>query len=139
LPVPQVVAGQLDAVRSACEMAVALLAAAAVDSIILVGADTQTVRREPPFGGTFSPRGIDLSVGDAAADPLPLRLLVGAWLLARADGFVSVADPRAESFDRAAASAPAKPDADALLAIGRALAAELLDTWRTPPPVASWR
>jgi hypothetical protein len=176
LLVPQIAvgaAGELDALRSACDMAVALLAAAAVDSIIVVGADTQTVRRKPPFGGTFSPWGIDLSVGDPAADPLPLSLLVGAWLLPRADGFVSVAatasadqcaalgevlagqrrmgllvmadgsarrgekapgyaDPRAESFDRTVGSALAKADADALLAIDPALAAELLAAGRAP-------
>ncbi|MET7423789.1 class III extradiol dioxygenase subunit B-like domain-containing protein [Dactylosporangium sp. NPDC005555] len=80
--VPEVAAGaagELDELRAACRVAVAHLAGA--ESLVVVGADTMTVRREPPFGGTLSPWGIDVRVGAATEDPLPLSLLIGAWLV----------------------------------------------------------
>lgn len=80
--VPEVAAGaasELDDLRAACRAAVAHLEAAEV--IVVVGADATTIRREPPFGGTLSPWGVDVQVGAPTADPLPLSLLIGAWLL----------------------------------------------------------
>ena len=80
--VPEVAAGaasELDDLRAACRAAVAHLAVAEV--IVVVGADATTIRREPPFGGTLAPWGIDRRVGAPTADPLPLSLLIGAWLL----------------------------------------------------------
>lgn len=80
--VPEVAAGaasELDDLRAACRAAVAHLCIA--DVLVVVGADATTIRREPPFGGTLSPWGIDRPVGEPAADPLPLSLLIGAWLL----------------------------------------------------------
>jgi hypothetical protein len=80
--VPEVAAGaasELDDLRAACRAAVAHLEAAEV--VVLVGADATTIRREPPFGGTLAPWGIDRRVGTPGADPLPLSLLIGAWLL----------------------------------------------------------
>jgi hypothetical protein len=80
--VPEVAAGaagELDELRAACRAAVAHLEAAEV--IAVVGADATTIRREPPFGGTLAPWGIDRRVGAPATDPLPLSLLIGAWLL----------------------------------------------------------
>ncbi|WP_432836350.1 class III extradiol dioxygenase subunit B-like domain-containing protein [Dactylosporangium sp. CA-092794] len=94
LLVPEVAAGaasELDDLRAACRAAVAHLANASVDSLIVVGSDTTTVRRVPPFGGTLSPWGIDLPVGDPSGDPLPLSLLIGAWLVPAASNFQSVA------------------------------------------------
>jgi hypothetical protein len=80
--VPEVAAGaasELDDLRAACRAAVAHLETA--DVIVVVGADAKTIRREPPFGGTLAPWGIDRRVGEPATDPLPLSLLIGAWLL----------------------------------------------------------
>lgn len=80
--VPEVAAGaagELDELRAACRVAVAHLTAA--ETLIVVGADMSTVRRKPPFGGTLSPWGIDVRVGEPAEDPLPLSLLIGAWLV----------------------------------------------------------
>ncbi|GAA0722431.1 class III extradiol dioxygenase subunit B-like domain-containing protein [Dactylosporangium roseum] len=112
LLVPEVAAGaasELDGLRAACRAAMAHLANASVDSLIVVGADTTTVRRHAPFGGTLSPWGIDLPVGTPGGDPLPLSLLIGAWLAPRAGAFQSVAST-------------ASPDECAEL--GRSLAAE---------------
>ncbi|MET7398338.1 class III extradiol dioxygenase subunit B-like domain-containing protein [Dactylosporangium sp. NPDC005572] len=112
LLLPEVAAGaahELDDLRSACHVAVAHLTSASVDSLVVVGADTTTVRRRPPFGGTLSPWGIDRPVGTPGGDPLPLSLLIGAWLAPAATGFQSVA-------------AAASPDECAQL--GRALAGE---------------
>ncbi|MEV0127081.1 class III extradiol dioxygenase subunit B-like domain-containing protein [Dactylosporangium sp. NPDC050688] len=80
--VPEVAAGaagELDDLRAACRAAVAHLEAA--DVLVVVGADVTTIRREPPFGGTLAPWGVDRRVGAATSDPLPLSLLIGAWLL----------------------------------------------------------
>lgn len=91
---PEVAAGaadELDDLRAACRAAVAHLTNASVDSLIVVGADTTTVRREPPFGGTLSPWGIDRPIGEPGGEPLPLSLLIGAWLAPHADAFQSVA------------------------------------------------
>jgi aromatic ring-opening dioxygenase LigB subunit len=112
LLVPEVAAGaadELDDLRAACRAAVAHLANASVDSLIVVGADTTTVRRDPPFGGTLSPWGIDLPVGEPGGRPLPLSLLIGAWLAPHASAFQSVA----------AAASPAE-----CAALGRDLAGE---------------
>ncbi|MGI5244595.1 class III extradiol dioxygenase subunit B-like domain-containing protein [Dactylosporangium sp. CA-139066] len=112
LLVPEVAAGaagELDDLRAACRAAVARLNNASVDLLIVVGADTTTVRRIPPFGGTLFPWGIDLPVGDPSGEQLPLSLLIGAWLAPDAGNFQSVA-------------ADAAPEECA--ALGRALAGE---------------
>jgi hypothetical protein len=111
LLVPEVAAGaagELDDLRTACRAAVAHLTNASVDLLIVVGSDTETVRRDPPFGGTLRPWGIDEPVGDPAGD-LPLSLLIGAWLVPGARNFQSVA----------ATATPAE-----CLRLGRALAGE---------------
>ena len=108
---PEVAAGaadELDDLRTACRAAVAHLTNASVDSLIVVGSDTQTVRRIPPFGGTLLPWGIDVPVGDPSGD-LPLSLLIGAWRAPAAGNFQSVATDA--------------PPAECL-ALGRALAGE---------------
>jgi hypothetical protein len=94
LLVPELAAGaapELDDLRAACRAAVAHLANASIDSLIVVGSDTTTVRRDPPFGGTLFPWGVDLPVGDPSGRPLPLSLLLGAWLAPSARNFQSVA------------------------------------------------
>ncbi|MFI5907357.1 hypothetical protein [Dactylosporangium sp. NPDC051541] len=94
LLVPELAAGaasELDDLRAACRAAVARLANASVDSLIVVGSDTTTVRREPPFGGTLLPWGVDLPIGDPTGDQLPLSLLIGAWLRPGAGNFQTVA------------------------------------------------
>ncbi|WP_433057519.1 class III extradiol dioxygenase subunit B-like domain-containing protein [Dactylosporangium sp. CS-033363] len=94
LLVPELAAGaasELDDLRAACRAAVAHLANASVDSLIVLGSDTTTVRRDAPFGGTLSPWGIDLTVGDPGGAQLPLSLLIGAWLIPVARNFQSVA------------------------------------------------
>ncbi|MER7002689.1 class III extradiol dioxygenase subunit B-like domain-containing protein [Dactylosporangium sp. NPDC000555] len=94
LLVPEVAAGaagELHDLRVACRAAVAHLTNASVDSLIVVGSDTTTVRRQPPFGGTLYPWGIDLPVGDPSGEELPLSLLIGAWLAPHAGDFQSVA------------------------------------------------
>jgi hypothetical protein len=110
--VPEVAAGaasELDDLRAACRAALAHLANATVDSLIVVGADTSTVRRDPPFGGTLSPWGVDLPIGAPGGAQLPLSLLIGAWLAPGAGNFQSVAS---DATPRECA------------ALGRALAAE---------------
>jgi aromatic ring-opening dioxygenase LigB subunit len=94
LLVPEIAAGaaaELDPLRAACSAAAGSLASAAVDTLVVVGGDKETVRRSAPYGGTFLPWGVDLRVGAPTADPLPLSLLMGAWLAPAADRFVSVA------------------------------------------------
>lgn len=91
---PELAAGaasELDDLRAACRAAVAHLADASVDSLIVLGSDSTTVRRDPPFGGTLSPWGVDLPIGDPSGEQLPLSLLIGAWLAPAAGNFQSVA------------------------------------------------
>jgi hypothetical protein len=174
--VPEVASGaaaELDALRSACHMAIETLARA--DRVVVLGGASATGRWRPPYGGSFAPWGIDLRVGEPGGEPLPLSLLVGAWLTDRADAYATVAfdaspaecaalgaelcrdgdvgllvmgdgsacrnekapgyaDPRAESFDRAAAEALADGDPAGLLALDPGLAAELLVAGR-----AAWQ
>ncbi|MEV1063711.1 class III extradiol dioxygenase subunit B-like domain-containing protein [Streptomyces sp. NPDC050263] len=94
LLVPEVAAGaapELDAVRTACSDALAVLAAARPDRLVVVGPAEQSARGAHPEGarGSFRGFGVDLSVrlgrGDDTASPreLPPSLAVGAWLLER--------------------------------------------------------
>ncbi|MGW0940961.1 class III extradiol dioxygenase subunit B-like domain-containing protein [Streptomyces sp. NPDC002623] len=95
LLVPEVAAGaafELDAARTACSDALAVLAAARPDRLVVVGPAEQSARGPHPAGarGSFRGFGVDLSVrlgrsGEDTASPreLPPSLAVGAWLLER--------------------------------------------------------
>src|SRR5258705_10358339 len=124
--VPEVAAGaasELDDLRAACRAALAHLANATVDSLIVVGADTSTVRRDPPFGGTMSPWGIDLPIGAPGAAQLPLSLLIGAWLAPGAATFQSVAsDATPQECAALGRSLAAEADRVGLLVLGDASA-----------------
>ncbi len=104
LLVPEVAAGaapELDGVRSACAQAVAVLAAARAERLVVVGPETGDGRARYAQGtaGSFHGFGVDLDVrlgvtsvpqtqasaGQHAPGPvLPSSLAVGAWLLAGA-------------------------------------------------------
>ncbi|MDI3422356.1 class III extradiol dioxygenase subunit B-like domain-containing protein [Streptomyces luteolus] len=96
LLVPEVAAGaagELAEARAACADAVAVLAAARPDRLIVVGPAEQSRRGTHPQGarGSFRGFGVDLDVHLGPADPaapadreLPASLAVGAWLLERA-------------------------------------------------------
>ncbi|GAA4079243.1 hypothetical protein [Actinomadura miaoliensis] len=75
-------AGELDALREACDEAVRRLAG---DVLVVVGGDARTW--EPAADGVadFRPYGLDLTFG-TGRDTLPLSLAIGHWLLRRARG-----------------------------------------------------
>lgn len=82
-------AGELDALREACDAAVAALAAARPDRIVVVGTGRESVDFAEGGVGTFAPYGVNLSVrlgaggsGDAE-ERLPLSLAIAGWLLGR--------------------------------------------------------
>ena len=95
LLVPEVAAGaapELDAARTACSDALAVLAAARPDRLVVVGPAEQSGRGPYPQGtrGSFRGFGVDLAVrlGPGGADSpsgreLPPSLAVAAWLLER--------------------------------------------------------
>ncbi|EFL22778.1 conserved hypothetical protein [Streptomyces himastatinicus ATCC 53653] len=102
LLVPEVAAGaasELDALRAACLDAVAALAAARPERLIVAGPAEHSGRGPHPQGATGSFRGFGVDVevrlggsevagseaaGGAPGRPLPPSLAVGAWLLERA-------------------------------------------------------
>lgn len=92
LLVPELAAGasgELDALREACDAAIAALSAARPDRIVVVGTGLESVDFGQGGVGTFAPQGVNLSVrlgaggvGDVE-ERLPLSLTVAAWLLGR--------------------------------------------------------
>lgn len=73
LLIPELASGaaaELDELRSACAAAVDSLAS--YDVLYIVGADTR------PHATSFAPWGVDVKVD--VPEPLPLAVLVGAWL-----------------------------------------------------------
>ena len=109
-------AGELDALRAACDEAVEAIAGYGVPVLALgPGATTQTYG--PEAGGTFRPWGVDVPAGGQAGPHLPLSLTVGAWLLDRAGvsldrrRYVAIADT-----DGAADPAP-RSDGDEVLLV----------------------
>ncbi|MEO3851977.1 class III extradiol dioxygenase subunit B-like domain-containing protein [Streptomyces sp. B8F3] len=99
LLVPEVASGaadELKALRAACMDAVGVLAAARPDMLVVVGPAEEAGRGPYPQGarGSFRGYGVDLAVrlgpaGGAEQEPggreLPPPLVVGAWLLERAE------------------------------------------------------
>ncbi|MGP4000802.1 class III extradiol dioxygenase subunit B-like domain-containing protein [Streptomyces sp. 8N706] len=93
LLVPDVAAGaapELDALRAACSDAIAVLAAARPDRLVVIGPADQAGGGPHPQGatGSFRSFGVDREVRLGAADTapvrqLPLSLAVAAWLLER--------------------------------------------------------
>lgn len=95
LLVPEVAGGaahEMDGARAACYDALAVLAAARPDRLVVVGPASEGDRGTHPQGtpGSFRGFGVDLTVTLGSADPqppqggrLPPALAVGAWLLAR--------------------------------------------------------
>ncbi|MCF2533068.1 hypothetical protein [Yinghuangia soli] len=82
-------AGELDALRRACDAAVAALADARPDRVVVVGTGPESADFAKGGTGSFAPFGVDLAVrlgeggtGDGT-ERLPESLAVGAWLLAR--------------------------------------------------------
>lgn len=86
--VPSLASGaapELDELRSHCRDALTAVAATTPDVTYLVGLD------DGPHAQSFAPWGVDESVD--VPEPLPLSLLVGAWLTAGSQrSFVAVAD-----------------------------------------------
>ncbi|MDI2128630.1 hypothetical protein [Yinghuangia seranimata] len=79
-------AGELDVLRAACDAAVASLAAARPDRVVVVGTGPESVDYASGGTGSFAPLGVDVTVrlgAGGAGKPLPLSLSVAAWLLAR--------------------------------------------------------
>lgn len=95
LLVPEVAGGaahEMDDARAACYDALAVLAAARPDRLVVIGPAGQPARGAYPQGapGSFRGFGVDLAVTLGAAEApapgagdLPPSLAVGAWLLAR--------------------------------------------------------
>lgn len=94
LLVPEVAAGaapELDPVRSACDDALGVLAAARPDTLVVVGPAGRSGRGRHPQGarGSFSGFGVDVAVrlgpatGEDDERELPPSLAVAAWLLER--------------------------------------------------------
>ena len=79
-------AGELDALRDACDEAVnRLMTALGTGSLVVVGADTATRTYGADAAGSLEPYGAGLIVGPGAP-LLPLSLTIGRWLLARHRG-----------------------------------------------------
>jgi len=95
LIVPEVAggaAGELDELRTACDAAIARLYASGAQTIVVIGGDERSVEHDFPYGGTFAPWGLPLTVrlgpapdGSGGTHRLALSLLVGAWLLTRSE------------------------------------------------------
>lgn len=145
LLVPEVAAGaapELDAARTACSDAVAVLAAARPDRLVVIGPAEEAGRGTHPEGtpGSFRGFGVDLAVrlGRTGKDTvserqLPPSLAVGAWLLERADWSsapvegLGVGDPLApERCAEVGREIGAQPGRVALLVMGDASACRTL-------------
>jgi hypothetical protein len=74
--------GPIGEVRAACDLAVAALAAAGPDLIVVVGGAEASAEYDGPAAGGLREYGVSFAVG--TGEPvLPLSLTIGAWLLRR--------------------------------------------------------
>lgn len=76
-------AGELDALRAACDTALEALADGRPDEVVVVGADPDGGSYAATAGASMHPYGVDMRVGGPDGQ-LPLALAVGAWLVDRA-------------------------------------------------------
>jgi len=92
--VPEVASGaahELNEVRRACQEAIDRMYRAGVSTVLVLAEAAETRRYASRSAGDFARYGVsDVRVGlgdplNRNSDPLPLGLLVGAWLLARGD------------------------------------------------------
>jgi hypothetical protein len=72
--------GELAVLREACHAAVAALAAARPDILVVVGGGERTVRYPDNAAGSLAGYGVPFTIGDGT-QVLPLSLTVGRWLL----------------------------------------------------------
>src|SRR4051794_38157444 len=102
----------MDDVRERCRWAVAQLAAGHPDLLVVVGADPG------PRSASFAPWGVDVPVD--IPEPLPLPLLVGAWLSRGHVRSFAAVSPELDAADCSALGAELAAAADrvALLAMG---------------------
>jgi hypothetical protein len=75
--------GDMDAVRAACDAAVAGLAAADPDLLVVVGGAAVDAVYDRSAAGSLREYGVSYTVG-VGEPALPLSLTIGAWLLCRA-------------------------------------------------------
>jgi hypothetical protein len=72
--------GELAVLREACHAAIATLAAARPDALVVVGGGERTVRYPDGAAGSLAGYGVPFTLGDGPP-VLPLSLTVGRWLL----------------------------------------------------------
>lgn len=88
--VPELAAGaapELDRLRAACASAVRRLAASRAATLVVLGAGEVTKDYAAPVRISFAPWGLpDDASARLAAEPLPISLSVGAWLVNRIVG-----------------------------------------------------
>ncbi len=76
-------AGELDDLRTACDAAVGVLAAARPDLVVAVGGAAEGAEFDGSAAGSLATYGVGWRTGDGTP-VLPLSLTIGRWLLERA-------------------------------------------------------
>jgi hypothetical protein len=76
-------AGELEALRTACDAAVAALWRARPRRVVVLGSAAAGRRHRPPLRASFAGYGVPVEIGSGTGPPLPLSLAVGVWLLER--------------------------------------------------------
>ncbi|XRQ03495.1 hypothetical protein ACN3XK_43790 [Actinomadura welshii] len=81
-------APELDGLRAACDAAVRGVTGCDADAVVVVGGAPETRAHGPDAYATLRPFGLDWTVPASprpGAEPLPLSLTIGRWLLERQD------------------------------------------------------
>ena len=91
-------AGELDRLRAACDVAVAVLLASRPDQLVIVGGAARTADYPPEAAGGLRAYGVPFGVG-SGEHVLPLSLTIGRWLLERAAAGRAASVLRAVAFD----------------------------------------